>query len=204
VQAGAPLPDISGNFEAGFGVSVGATTEQTPGERALGKALTRGFDSLTSAERADVDREIAAEHWLLQPMLRAMAEDYEGLTRRATEAMPRVLFVLIPALAAILALFYRGRHFPEHLYFATHFGAFVFVVLTVESAAEYTRSLVVMVSAQLIGALIIAAYGVVAQRRVYGGSWLATGAKAIGITILYGALWSTAVLAVTLWASRSR
>ena len=32
-----------------------------------------------------------------------MAEDYRGLTRRASETMPRVLFVLIPALAAVLA-----------------------------------------------------------------------------------------------------
>jgi hypothetical protein len=46
-------------------------------------------------------------------------------------------------------------------------------------------------------------YGVVAQRRVYGGSWLMTGAKALGVAVIYGTLWSVAVLAVTLWASRS-
>jgi hypothetical protein len=199
VQAGAPLPDV--NFEVGFSVGVGAPIDQTPGERAIGKILTG--KSLTPAERAEVDREIAAQHWLIQPILKAIAEDYEGLTRRALEAMPRVLFVLIPALAAILGLFYRHRHYPEHLYFATHFGAFVFVVLAVESLVAYTRSLVAIAAAQLVGAAIIAAYGVIAQHRVYGGSWLATGAKAIGITALYGALWSTAVLAVTLWASRS-
>jgi len=37
---------------------------------------------------------------------------------------------------------------------------------------------------------------------VYGGSWLATSAKALGVSLIYGALWSSAVLAVTLWASR--
>jgi hypothetical protein len=45
-------------------------------------------------------------------------------------------------------------------------------------------------------------YGIVAQRRVYGGSWLATGAKAFGVAVLYGTMWSVAVLVVTLWASR--
>jgi hypothetical protein len=43
-----------------------------------------------------------------------------------------------------------------------------------------------------------------ALRRVYGGSWLATGAKALGVSVIYGALWSSAVLAVTLWASGAK
>ena len=98
-------------------------------------------------------------------MFRAMAEDYRGLTRRASETMPRVLFILIPALAAVLALFYRGRHYPEHLYFALHFGGFVFIVLTLEALALYTRSIVIVGVAQIIGVLIIVVYGIVAQRR---------------------------------------
>ena len=55
--------------------------------------------------------------------------------------------------------------------------------------------------AQLSGAVVILTYGIIAQRRVYGGSWLATGAKALGVSVIYGALWSSAVLAVTLWAA---
>ena len=98
---------------------------------------------------------------------------------------------------------YRGRHYPEHLYFATHFGAFVFVVLTLESVVEFARSLPAIAAAQLIGALVIVVYVVAALRRVYGGSWLATGAKALGFSVIYSALWSSAVLAVTLWASRA-
>ena len=90
-----------------------------------------------------------------------MAEDYRGLMRRAGDAMPRVLFVLIPVLAAVLALFYRGRHYPEHLDFAVHFGAFVFIVLTIKYLTAYTRSLVAIAAAQLIGALVILVYGMV-------------------------------------------
>ena len=97
VQASVPPPDTEAAFEIGFGVSAGQATDQTPGERALGKAATRGLASLTPPERADLDREIQAQPWLLRPLLRAIAEDYEGLTRRASEAMPRVLFVLIPS-----------------------------------------------------------------------------------------------------------
>jgi hypothetical protein len=67
---------------------------------------------------------------------------------------------------------------------------------------EFARSLPAIAAAQLIGALVIVVYVVVALRRVYGGSWLATGAKALGVSVIYGLLWSSAVLAVTLWASR--
>jgi hypothetical protein len=203
VQATVPSLDIDPDFEIGFSVGIGTTTDQTAGEVALGKAITQGLASLSPAERVDLDREINAQPWLVRPMLHAMAEDYDGLMRRTSETIPRVLFVLIPVLALVLWLFYRGRHYPEHLYFATHFGAFVFVVLTLESVAEYTRSLPAIAVAQVIGALVIVVYGVIAQRRVYGGSWLATGAKALGVTVIYGALWSVAVLVVTLWASRS-
>src|SRR5262245_56170061 len=203
VQASAPLPDTNVDVEIGFGVGVSAAADQTPGERALGKAMTGGFGSLTQAERADLDREVEAQPRFVRPMLRAMAKDYDGLMRRASETTPRVLFVLIPALALILALFYRGRHYPEHLYFATHFGTFVFIVLTIETVVAYTRSLPAIFAAQAIGALVILVYGVIAQRRVYGGSWVATGAKAFGVAVIYGTLWSAAVLAVTLWASRS-
>jgi hypothetical protein len=202
VQASVPLPDIEANIEIGFGVGAVQTVDQTPGEAALGKAITGGLSSLTPAERADLDREIDAQPGFVRPLLRAMGKDYDGLMRRVSASIPRVLFVLIPALALVLRLFYRRRHYPEHLYFATHFGAFVFVVLTLESVVEFTRSLPMIAAAQLIGALIIVVYVVIALRRVYGGSWLATGAKALGVSVLYGALWSSAVLAVTLWASR--
>ena len=202
LQATVPFPDTDADIEIGFSVGVGSTTDQTPGEVALGKAVTRGLSSLTPDERAALDREIDAQPWLIRPMLRAMAKDYAGLMRRVSEAIPRVLFVLIPVLALILRLFYRGRHYPEHLYFATHFGAFVFIVLTLETFVEYTRSLPAIVVAQLIGAVVILAYGIIAQRRVYGGSWLATAAKALGVAVIYGTMWSAAVLGVTLWASR--
>ena len=202
LQASVPLPDMEADFDIGFSVGAGRSSDQTPGERALGKAVTNGLSSLTPAERADLDREIVAQPTPLRPLLRAMADDYDGLMRRVSESIPRVLFVLIPALALVLRLFYRGRHYPEHLYFATHFGAFVFVVLTLESVAEFARSLPAIAAAQFLGALVIVAYVVVALRRVYGGSWLMTVAKALGVSVVYGALWSATVLAVTLWASR--
>jgi hypothetical protein len=119
MQASVPFPDIEANVEIGFGVGAGQAIDQTPGKAALSKAATRGLASLTPAERANLEREIDAQPRFIRPLLRAMAEDYDGLMKRVSESIPRVLFVLIPALAIVLRLFYRGRHYPEHLYFAT-------------------------------------------------------------------------------------
>jgi len=204
VQASVPPPNIDGSFGIGAGFGAGRAASQTPGERALGKAIQRGAASLTAEERVELSRVIDAQPRLLRPTLRAIAEDYGGVARRVSETIPRVLFVLIPVLAAVLSLFYRGRHYPEHLYFALHFGSFVFVVLLLENLVGFTRSVPAIGAAQFVGALVIVAYGVVAQRRVYGGSWLATSAKALGVAAVYGSLWSASVLAVTLWTSRGR
>jgi hypothetical protein len=132
-----------------------------------------------------------------------MVTDPDGLRRRAADAMPRVLFVMIPALAGVLAIFYRGRHFPEHLYFAVLFQSFVFLVLAVESLAAFAGTIVALAAGQLGAGALIAGYGVVAQRRVYGGSWLVAVPKGLGVGAVYMVLWSAAVLGVTLWASRT-
>jgi hypothetical protein len=126
-----------------------------------------------------------------------MVTDPDGLRRRAADAMPRVLFVMIPALAGVLAIFYRGRHFPEHLYFAVLFQSFVFLVLAVESLAAFAGTIVALAVGQLGAGALIAGYGVVAQRRVYGGSWLVAVLKGLGVGAVYMVLWSAAVLGVT-------
>ena len=50
-------------------------------------------------------------------------------------------------------------------------------------------------------AVVIAWYGVVAQRRVYGGSWPMAVLKGLGAGAVYFVLWSAAVLGVTIWLS---
>ena len=201
LAAAAPLPDTA-DLEVGVGFSFGfggGGETPTPGEVAFGKAITDGFARLTPDEQSLVETEIAGQPRLVQPMLRAMATDYPALQKRVTETMPRALFVLVPVLALVLGLFYRGRHFPEHLYFAIHFQAFVFLVLTLTALAAYSRLLVVVLLVQGLAALVIVLYGVIAQRRVYGERWLVTGLKAVGVALVYGLAWSTTTLIVTVF-----
>jgi hypothetical protein len=194
-----------GQLQFGIGVEFSESQpEMTAGEAAWAKAVVNGLAALSAEERAALDAEMAGAPSLVRPFLVAMAEDYRGLSRRVIETMPRALFVLIPALALILALFHRRRPYPDHLYFAIHLQAFIFLMLAVSAVAQTPGSSPLMVTVQLATALWILIYAVVAQRRVYGGTWLATGLKAIGAAALYGMLWSLTSVLVTFWALRQR
>ena len=200
----APQVASDASFDVGIGFGWnGGSSQRTPGEAALMKAMVSGLDSLTPQERADVDAEITGQWAPFQPVLRALARDAAGLQRRVLEIMPRALFLLIPALAAILAAFYRGRHFPDHLYFALHLQTFAFVVLALSTTVQYRAPIWLMASAQMAAGLWILVYAILAQRRVYGGSWLRTALKSAGAAAIYGILWATTSIAVTLWASRA-
>jgi hypothetical protein len=187
----APLPDVT-DVEVGVGFGFGErnAATRTPGEQAFAKSMTEGFAHLTASEKADLEKWTSEQTRLFQSILRAAARDYPGLQTRVTETMPRALFLLVPVLALILGLFYRGRHFPDHLYFAIHFQAFVFLVLTLVGLATYSRLVVAIAIAQIFGGLVIVAYS---ER------WLATVLKAIGVALVYGLAWTTTTVIVTVF-----
>jgi hypothetical protein len=206
VAAAAPVPEIE--LDAGF--SVGISTQSgtqdedlQAGEAEFGRALTNGLATLSPDDQRAAVGFVDGQSWLLRPMFHAMAVDYPGLKRRVTAAMPRAFFVLVPALAGILALFHRRRPFPDHLYFALHVQSFVFLAGSVVQATYFSRSILVMGIAQGAAAVAILAHLVLAGRRVYGGGWLASAAKAAAVGVLYLSLFSVVALAVTLWVARA-
>jgi hypothetical protein len=202
LAAAAPPPDIE--FEFGVSVGVGGASDtMTPREAAFAKAVTQGLATLTPEERAAAEAEIASQPGLLRPWMRAMATDFAGWQRRTYEILPRTLFVLIPALAGILGLFYRGRPYPDHLYFALHLQAFAFLMMTIPAFAQYTRSITWLGVAQVAAYAATAVYLVLAARRVYQHSWLMTLAKALAVLVLYLSIWSLTSLSASLWASRT-
>jgi hypothetical protein len=196
VAAGAPVPDI-GSFEQ----TMGGAGDMTASQAALARALTRGAGSLSADERAAVETEIASQSPIVRPIARQVFQDFPAFRRHVAEALPRALFVLVPVLALLLWLFHRHRTFPAHLYVAAHFQSFVFLALTLVVAAQYTRSVVAVLAATVVLGVAMLVYAVVAQRRVYGGGWLATGVKAVVIAVLYGSAWSVTSLAVSVWAA---
>ena len=106
----------------------------------------------------------------MRPFLRKAVADPTGFKRGILENMPRMLFALLPVFAAIVALFYRRRKFPEHLYFAIHLHAFIFLSLSVVGLARFTRVPALVGTVAFVSLLWIPIYATLAFRRVYGES----------------------------------
>ena len=156
---------------------------------------------LTAEERAAALKDIERAPAIARPFLRRAVADPNGLRRGILETMPRMLFVLLPVFAAILAIFYRRRKYPEHLYFAIHLHAFMFLALAVVVLLKFTRSAPVVAMAGVVAALWIPTYATLAFRRTYGGGVVATLAKEVGIGVIYVIAFFAAFVLMLYWVS---
>ena len=204
VAAAAPRAHASrGAMEVG-GITIGITTapgsSPTAPQRvagAMGTALEQR-QPLTSEQRQAVLRDIDRAPAVLRPIMHRAVENPAEFRRGMLDALPRMLFVLLPVFAAIIALFYRHRKYPEHLYFAIHLHTFIFLALAVAVAARFTRlpALVAIIGA--LALLSIPVYATIAFRRLYGGSVATVLAKEIGIGVIYAGV-SVVALILTIY-----
>jgi hypothetical protein len=107
------------------------------------------------------------------------------LITRMAAAIPNTMFVLVPLFAALVMLAFRRarRRFPQHLAFALHVHAFLFLALSVTLVRRFVQNVVpVSAAIELVCLTAVAIYLVRAMRRVYDVS---TGG-AIGRTALVG------------------
>jgi len=158
---------------------------------------------MSDAERKRILAETANAPRLMRPMMRRAALDPAGFQHDVFEAMPKGLFVLLPIYACILAIFYRRRHFTEHLYFALHLHAFAFLVLALNEVLKFTRSVSLTAWAGSSASIWIVVYAHLAFRRVYGGSHIVTFAKEIGLLVLYFTAMIPTMVAVAMWVAAS-
>jgi hypothetical protein len=93
--------------------------------------------------------------------------------------LPNMIFAMLPVFALILYLLYirSGRFYAEHLIFAFHFHAFVFVAMALMTLAPKAVS--------QIFSIWIFVYLFLAMRRVYGESGLRTAAKFSATVAVY-------------------
>jgi len=207
----AGAPDIklgSGDKSQIFGLRVGtSTTHNKPPAAGPERVANTARASIEKPEIVDPAAKAAAlkdidrAPAVLQPLLRRAIEDPGGLKRRLVETMPRMLFILLPIFAGILALFYRGRNYPEHLYFAIHLHAFIFLALIVGQLMKYTRSPILAAGASLIGLVWIPIYATMAFRRVYGGSLSRTLLKEVAIGAIYCVAAAVGFIVMIYWVS---
>lgn len=200
VAAAAPNLQPKGDVDvAAGGIRINVDRPGPQRVSSAAREATRG--DITSAQRDSALKDIERAPTVMRPVLRRVVSDPKGFQRGLIESMPRVLFALVPVFAAILALFYRGRRYPEHLYFSLHTHAFVFVALTLGEIAKFTHLYAVSAIVGGLASLWIAVYAVKALRHVYRGSLRATVAKAAAAGLLYAVAGSAAMLGLVYWAA---
>ena len=133
------------------------------------------------------------------PLLDARIQKYFSQTQKQAGAQissainndaPVAMFFLLPLFAGLLRLAYLRHHlrYGVHLLFSLHYHAFVFLDLLLQEIPWPS-----IVSAVLN--IAIAAYLVIALRRVYGGGWWPTGFRVAALLLVYSIL-----IGVTLFA----
>jgi hypothetical protein len=122
----------------------------------------------------------------LNSTLARLEADPAALNGPLTTWIPRVLFVLLPLFAAVLALFYVGKRkeflFVDHLVFSLTIHTFVFVVLIL---AAVLAQLITGEWVALVAWLAMSLYLFLSLKRFYGQGWWRTSLKFIGIAFVY-------------------
>lgn len=208
LAAGAPNLGVRKGQVSVGGINVGLTTRSADSAESRPERVADAAASaleqqkpLTAEQREAVMKDIARAPGLMQPFLRRSVDDPGGFKRGLIETMPRMLFALLPVFAGIVALFYRGRKYPEHLYFAIHLHAFIFIVLALTQLGKYTRLTALAAAGSALAMVWILVYATLAFRRVYGGSVGKTIAKELGIGAIYTVISGIAFVLMIYWVS---
>ena len=119
----------------------------------------------------------------------AAATNNSQFSREIYAVLPRAMFILLPIFAFLTMLVWRRRlpHYPAHLYIALHlhsawFGAFA--VLTIVQAF-FSSELAISGVFGGVALTYVAAYGLLAARRIFGDSWARTIANGFVVTVAY-------------------
>jgi hypothetical protein len=131
--------------------------------------------------------------------------DPAGFRAKVADAVPKLLFVLVPLLAVLVAVGFRSRtsNYPQHLAFTLHVHAFAFLALALPLLVALAKNLAAFVWARDAALIIIFVYAVLAARRVYGRGVFSTSVRMLVIGSLYFFLFfaslgmTSLVLAVT-------
>jgi hypothetical protein len=165
--------------------SAGVATTTTPTDTA---AALRRFDSL-AARRGGLSG-IWGTHFG-----RAM-RDPQKLTRSVFGAVPKAMFVLLPSFAGLFALAFRDRRrkYPQHLAFALHVHAVIFLGMIVMLVGRLPGLGVARTPVNLVVGGLLGAYLLLATRRVYEAGNAGTVARLLLVFGLYALAFAAMML----------
>jgi hypothetical protein len=147
---------------------------------------TKALDPNNPKQKARAKK---VESWLdthVFSSVQKLAANPAALNEPLTTWIPRVLFLLLPLYALLLALFYWRQHkdyyFVDHLIFSLTIHAFTFVVLIV------AMGLAQVLEGEVVAWLVFAAIAIyifIAMKRFYRQGWVITTLKYLTVSFIY-------------------
>ncbi|TGD71763.1 DUF3667 domain-containing protein [Mangrovimicrobium sediminis] len=128
---------------------------------------------------------------------RTLKDDPQRMVDAMLDYTPQMMFLLLPLFAALIQLMYlmSPYHYLQHMVFALHYHAFVYLLYMLEIGLEYALP-------SATGWLF--AWGVLylplALRRAYGSGWGGAIGKSLFIYISYGVMFALGLSAVAVLA----
>lgn len=145
------------------------------------------------ASKDEMARTLTAMERVVAGVTRAI-EDPEAFNASLNNWLPRVMFLMTPALAIILALFLRGRDalIFDHLVFALYAHAAAFAIIGVAILAAQFRLPNVFAAASIALGL----YFILSIKRGYKRGWIKSVWTGAGAGLLYLTVLSSAVMGI--------
>ena len=189
LRAIAPEPAVVVRTGSAIKTQIGGVVVQEDQEGQAARAL----DSLAKASASPITRMATGR---LGNVLRHQKEFADAMRANT----PRMMFVLVPLFAGLIALVCRSRrmHYPKHLTFALHAHAFLFLALTLTLVPRIAPTS--PVGGALSAAAVAVSFGaiavhlVLAIRRVYGGSLGGAVARSAVLAAAYFVCFTVALL----------
>ena len=154
---------------------------------------------LNAKDAREVAKAAKAKGWIDKHIvggLQRLAANPDAMNEPLTTWIPRVLFLLLPLYALLLAAFYwrqrKDYYLVDHLIFSLTIHAFTFVVLIV--AAGLAQLLPGEIVAWLVFASI-AIYIFIAMKRFYRQGWIITTVKYLTVSFIYTCIFLIPALA---------
>jgi len=187
-EPGADTSDSDTDMRAGDGSF--ASIEQ---RRKMAEEVTKDM-SIKVPFIQDEDQKRQAERYVKHRIAQTII-DPNGFIRGMIDRAPYVMFLLLPLFAFLLKLLYirRGKLYIQHLIFALHIHAFIFLTFALSTGLLISD----VPSLQTTGGWLTLApfiYVYIAMQHVYEQGWIKTGIKMIVLFTLYNTILSFGIL----------
>jgi hypothetical protein len=161
----------------------------------------QGGAGMTEAQRAEALAQLDRAPWWARAVMRPVIVDPVGFRTRLMANLPRVYFVLVPVFAGIVALFERRRRFLQHLVFALHLHAAVFLALAASRLSHATGMRTLAAVFGVLAFVFVVGYAIAAFRTVYRDRWQWLLPKMAAIGIIYAVVGGIAMILAATWTA---